>query len=61
MSSSGRGIWKHKPADWDPNVPFADPNNAEHPQASNRKPDRVALKKMMAYLVGMFEVRVSLV
>ena len=54
---AGRGIWKEKPSDWDAEIPFCDPNNAEHPHIDQRKPSKKTLATMMKYLVYKFEVQ----
>ena len=52
----GRGMWKQKPLDWDPNVPYCDPNNSEKSQVKKKKPPGKILNQMMAYLVDKVEV-----
>ena len=60
MFHAGRGIWKDKPSDWDDDIPFCDPNNAENPRINQKKPSKKTLKMMMKYLVYKFEVMLIL-
>ena len=53
---AGRGIFKDKPSNWDDDIPFCDPNNAENRSISPKKPSRETMRMMMKYLVKKFKV-----
>jgi len=50
-----KGLWGEPPSDWDPQVPFLDPNNKKGDQS---KPGQYVLMQMLEYLLKCY-VQVS--